>query len=71
MAVDPGAPLLRWVTPAHWMLLDRLVGLGYGLLAFVALLNHASSVATAAAALIGADVWGPPWRREGVRRSSR
>jgi signal transduction histidine kinase len=60
MTVDSGAPLLRWVTPAHWILLDRLVGLGYGMLAFVALLNHASSMATGAAALTGAACLGVP-----------
>jgi signal transduction histidine kinase len=42
------------------MLLDSLVGLGYGMLAFVALLNHASSMSTAAAALIGAACLGAP-----------
>src|SRR3954447_22786731 len=60
MAVDTGAPLLRWVAPAHWMLLDTLAGLGYGALSFVALANHASSVPTALAALAGGACLGGP-----------
>jgi len=49
-------PLLRWVRPNHWVLLDVLAGVGYGLLAFVGLANGASSLGGWLAATVGAVV---------------
>lgn len=42
-AGQPAAPLLAWVRPVQWLLVDTVTGVGYGLLAFVALANGASS----------------------------
>ncbi len=46
--------LVGWMRPATWLLIDRLAGIGYGLLAFVALANGASSAAAWLAAFVGA-----------------
>jgi signal transduction histidine kinase len=50
---QPASPLLGWVRPAQWLLIDTLAGLGYGLLAFVALANGASSAGGWLAACVG------------------
>ena len=55
---QPDTPLLGWIHPAHWLLIDTLAGVGYGLLAFFALANGASSAGGWAAALIGAACLG-------------
>ena len=34
---QPASRLLGWIRPAQWLLIDTLAGVGYGLLAFVAL----------------------------------
>ena len=50
----PDAPLLGWMRPSQWRLIDTLTGVGYGLLAFVVLANGASSVGGWLAAFVGA-----------------
>ena len=51
---QPASPLLGWIRPAQWLLIDTLAGVGYGLLAFVALANGASSAGEWLAAFVGA-----------------
>ena len=51
---QPASPLLGWIHPAQWLLIDTLAGIVYGLLAFVALGNGASSAGEWFAALAGA-----------------
>ena len=53
---QPASPLLGWIRPAQWLLIDTLAGVGYGLLAFVALANGASSAGAWLAAFVGAVV---------------
>ena len=48
------APLLSWIRPVQWRLVDLLTGLGYGLLSFVALADGASAGVDWLAALAGA-----------------
>ena len=50
----PASPLLGWIRTDQWLLIDTLAGVGYGLLAFVALANGASSAGEWLAALAGA-----------------
>jgi signal transduction histidine kinase len=50
----PAAPLLGWMRPTHWQLIDALSGAGYGLLAFVVLVDGASSTGGWLAAFVGA-----------------
>ncbi len=54
------APLLRWMRPVHWVLIDAVSGVGYGLLAFVALANGAASVGAWLAAVVGAGCLAAP-----------
>ena len=51
--LEPASPLWRWIRPAQWLLIDTLAGVGYGLFAFVALANGASSAGEWLAALVG------------------
>jgi signal transduction histidine kinase len=53
-AGQPNAALLAWIRPDHWRLVDTLIGIGYGVLAFVPLANGASSVGEWLAASAGA-----------------
>ena len=55
-AAQPAAPLLGWIRPVQWLLIDTLAGVGYGMLAFVALANGASSAGEWLAAFVGAVV---------------
>ncbi len=50
----PAAPLLGWMRPTHWRLIDALSGAGYGVLAFVVLVDGASSTGGWLAAFVGA-----------------
>ena len=50
---QPASRLLGWIRPAQWLLIDTLAGVGYGLLAFVALANGASSAGAWVAAFVG------------------
>ena len=43
MTARPNPPLLHWIRPGQWLVIDTLAGVGYGLLAFLALANGASS----------------------------
>lgn len=56
---DPSAPLLGWVRPAHWRVLDRLVGVGYGAIAFAALADGVSGPGWLAALAGAACLAGP------------
>jgi len=47
------SPLLGWIRPGQWLLIDTLAAVGYGLLAFVALANGASSAGLWSAAFVG------------------
>ncbi len=51
--LEPASPLWGWIRPAQWLLIDTLAGVGYGLFAFVALANGASSAGEWLAALVG------------------
>ena len=55
-ARQPAAPLLAWIRPGQWLLIDTLAGVGYGMLAFVALANGASSAGGWLAAVVGRRV---------------
>jgi signal transduction histidine kinase len=57
---QPTAPVLGWVRPAQWRLIDASCGAGYGLLAFVVLVNGASSAGGWLAAFVGAVCLGAP-----------
>ncbi len=61
MAARPStAPLLRWIRPVHWVLIDSVGGVGYGMLAFVALANGAASVGGWLVAVVGAGCLAVP-----------
>jgi signal transduction histidine kinase len=51
---QPTAPLLEWMRPTQWLWMDTLAGVGYGLLAFLPLVNGASSTGGWLAASVGA-----------------
>lgn len=51
---QPTAPLLSWIRPVQWLLVDLLTGLGYGVLAFVVLANGATTAGGWMAAFAGA-----------------
>ena len=53
-AREPAAPLFGLVRPVHWLMFDVLVAVGYGMLAFVVLVNGASSASGWVAAVAGA-----------------
>ncbi len=50
-------PLLGWIRSEQWLFLDTIVGVGYGVLAFVALANGASSTGAWLGAFAGAVVF--------------
>ena len=53
-AREPAAPLFGLVRPVHWLMIDLLAAVGYGMLAFVVLGNGASSAGGWSAAAGGA-----------------
>src|SRR3954447_7637584 len=50
---QPTSRLLGWIRPTQWLVIDVLAGVGYGLLAFLAMANGASSAGGWLAAIVG------------------